>query len=91
MPLEAAFWLGAMAVLGIWGADLHGHASFCIPSAMGWDGCMGCGVGHAMGLTLRGDVESAAWTHFMGIPAVGILLYRSIHLIIHSNRRGLRG
>jgi hypothetical protein len=84
-PTEALIWIGALAGLALFGADLHGHVSFCIPTLLGFDGCMGCGLGHSIALALHGDLEGAFGAHPMGIPAVGILIFRSISMIRQSN------
>jgi len=92
IPFEAAFWLASIAVLGVLGTlhsslfTLHSsHVTLCVPTLLGFDGCIGCGLGHSIGLALRGDVEGSLWAHSFGIPALGILLYRSVSLIIRNN------
>jgi hypothetical protein len=84
MRLEAVVWTSGLAVLAIWGADLHGHVTFCLPTALGSDACMGCGVGHAAGLALRGDLAASWAEHPMGIPAVIVLLTRIVYLTFSS-------
>ncbi|MBI2794689.1 MAG: DUF2752 domain-containing protein [Ignavibacteria bacterium] len=85
LPTEALIWIGALVGLALFGTNLHGHLSFCIPTLLGLNGCIGCGLGHSIALTLHGDWEGAFRAHLMGIPAVGILLFRSISMIRQSN------
>lgn len=85
IPAEAAIWLMSLCALAVIGPEAHGHATLCIPTLLGLDGCIGCGLGHSVGLALRGDFVGSLSAHWMGIPATGLLLYRSITLIIRSN------
>lgn len=78
MRLEAAIWTLGLVVLGMWGGDLHGHLTICLPTMLGLDACMGCGIGHAAGLALRGDLAGSWQAHPLGMPAVVILLARIV-------------
>ncbi|MBU3741690.1 MAG: DUF2752 domain-containing protein [Candidatus Kapabacteria bacterium] len=91
--IEALTWAVGLTGLAIWGADLHGHATVCVPTLLGIDGCIGCGVGHAAGLALRGDVVGSVSAHPLGVVAVVVLLLR-IATVIRSHHRfagGKRG
>ena len=85
IPLESAIWLSSLLALALFGTEVHGHATLCIPTLLGLDGCIGCGLGHAIGLAFRGDFSGSVQAHWLGLPAIGILLYRSITLIIKTN------
>lgn len=83
---EAVIWTVGLLVLALWGGDLHGHATFCVPTLVGLDGCMGCGVGHAAGLALRGEVWASIAEHPLGIVAVVVLLIRIASVIVSHHR-----
>ena len=86
IPFEALMWTLALVVLGLLGPTLSGHFTFCIPTMLGFDGCLGCGIGRAIGLALRGDWLASANAHPLGIPAVFILAFHIVRLTITANR-----
>ena len=86
IPLEAQMWTLALVALGLVGPGLAGHFTFCVPTMLGFDGCMGCGIGRAIGLALRGDWFASANAHPLGIPAVFILAFHIVRLTITANR-----
>jgi len=83
---EALIWGVGLTVLAVWGADLHGHATVCVPTLLGADGCIGCGVGHAAGLALRGQFADSLEAHPLGILAVAVLLIRIMTIIVSHPR-----
>lgn len=85
IPLEALMWTLALVALGVFGPSLAGHFTFCVPTMLGFDGCMGCGIGRAIGLAIRGDWLASASAHPLGIPAVFILTYHIVRLTITAN------
>lgn len=86
IPFEALMWTLALVVLGVFGPSLSGHFTFCIPTMLGFDGCMGCGIGRSIGLALRGDWIASAHAHPLGIPAVFILTFHIVRLITNATK-----
>jgi len=85
IPFEALMWTLALVVLGVLGGPT-GHFTFCIPTLLGFDGCIGCGIGASIGLALRGEWLASASAHPLGIPAVLILTVHIVRLTITSNK-----
>ena len=77
---EALFWIAAIILLATTDPTVE-HASFCIAKNMGFKFCPGCGLGHSIAWLFRGEFVKSFQTHFFGIPAVIILLYRSFSLL----------
>lgn len=79
---EAIIWLVALVWLGL--NARFGGIGLCPLDALGFNHCPGCGIGHSIGLALRGDV-SASWSaHPLGIPALAVLLNRILLLTFPS-------
>lgn len=85
VPREAAFWLLALLLLA-WRADAEGM-SVCPSSILGLGRCPGCGLGHAIGLGLRGAWSESFEAHVLGLPALAVLLFRTAGLMLHAGRR----
>ncbi len=49
-------------------------ASFCIFKWIGFESCMGCGIGHSIHQALHFNFAQAYQEHMMGIPATGLLI-----------------
>ncbi len=79
--LEAFFWLSAIIALALTNPAKEGHASLCLIKNTGLGFCPGCGLGHAISWLFRGEVIESFRSHPLGIPAVLILLVRSIKLL----------
>lgn len=47
---------------------------------MGFTWCPGCGIGHAIAWLLHGDVKNSLHAHWLGIPALILIVYRIIVL-----------
>lgn len=43
---------------------------------MGISWCPGCGLGHSIAYLFRGDLRNSFHEHWLGVPAVFIILYR---------------
>jgi hypothetical protein len=48
---------------------------------MGITWCPGCGLGHSIAFLLHGDVRNSFHAHWLGIPALLIILYRIVDLV----------
>ncbi|MFO8001168.1 MAG: DUF2752 domain-containing protein [Marinilabilia sp.] len=78
---EAFFWIIALIALALTNPESQGHFSLCPVKNAGLDFCPGCGLGHAISWLFRGHVTASFNSHPLGIPAVLILLTRSINLL----------
>lgn len=70
---EAIIWTGALIALFF--MDVN-HSSLCMFRAMGITWCPGCGLGHAMHYALHLNFVKSFNEHFLGVPAVIILMYQ---------------
>jgi hypothetical protein len=67
------------------------HFSFCIFKWIGFEKCMGCGIGHAIHYALHFDFLKSWNEHILGVPATVILLFRIIQLLLKHNQNKLYG
>ena len=84
--MEAIIWLTALIILAF-SAPWNQHHSLCIFNNLGFKYCPGCGLGHSISYFFRGDIVTSFNTHPLGIPAVGMLLFRSVHLLNKSLKK----
>ncbi|WP_010664626.1 DUF2752 domain-containing protein [Marinilabilia salmonicolor] len=82
--LEAFFWILAIILLAFTNPEGSGHLSLCPLKNMGFNFCPGCGLGHSISWIFRGDIIASFHCHPLGIPALIILLVRSINLLRHD-------
>lgn len=84
---ELFFWLSALFLLAIANPNEH-HFSLCPIAALGFDWCPGCGLGRSITALFQGDLAASFRYHWLGIPALFVLLHRIYQLInspyIHS-------
>jgi len=78
---EAMIWLAALAILAISNPAVH-HYTLCPLDNLGIFYCPGCGLGRSVGYLFRLDIVSSFYSHPLGIPAVFLLIYRSVKIII---------
>lgn len=83
---EPIIWLGALAWLALANPDAS-HVTLCPLANLGISWCPGCGLGHAVGLALRGDFSRSLHEHLLGIPAILILVHRTAMLFRDAYRR----
>jgi hypothetical protein len=81
---ELLFWVAALIALAITDPALPSHYTLCPFKLMGITWCPGCGLGHSIAFLLHGDIKSSFDAHWIGIPALGIILYRIIVLVRNS-------
>jgi len=48
---------------------------------MGITWCPGCGLGHSIAFLLHGDIRNSFHAHWLGVPALVIIVYRIVDLI----------
>ncbi|WP_295793384.1 DUF2752 domain-containing protein [Mucilaginibacter sp.] len=73
---ELAFWVVALIALAIANPTDQSHFSLCPLKLMGITWCPGCGLGHSISFLFHGDIKSSFHSHWLGIPALGMILYR---------------
>jgi hypothetical protein len=79
-PLELLCWTGGLSMLAA--ADPQGHHfTFCPLANLGISWCPGCGLGRSIASLLHGQVQASLQFHWLGIPALGVLVYRIVSLI----------
>jgi len=79
---ELVFWVAALISLGISDTSKQGQYSLCPFKAMGFTWCPGCGLGHSISWLLHGNVNNSWHAHWLGIPALCIILYRIYSLVV---------
>jgi hypothetical protein len=77
---ELLFWLAALAALAL-SNPTQPHYTLCPFKLMGITWCPGCGIGHAISFLFHANVAASWRAHWLGIPALLILVYRIIELI----------
>jgi hypothetical protein len=73
---ELAFWVAALIALAIANPTDQSHFSLCPLKLMGITWCPGCGLGHSISFLFHGDIKNSFHSHWLGIPALGIILFR---------------
>ncbi|NIW78932.1 MAG: DUF2752 domain-containing protein [Calditrichae bacterium] len=81
--LEAFCWIIALLSLIFLDPYEQTHFSLCFFKLLGFDRCPGCGLGHAIAFLYRGEVVHSFQTHWLGIPAV-ILILRQCFQILYK-------
>jgi hypothetical protein len=79
--LELFFWIAALLALRFSDPSQPTQFTLCPFRLAGISWCPGCGIGHAIAYLLHGNIRSSFHTHWLGIPALAVLLYRIYALI----------
>lgn len=77
---EALIWIAALLILAISSPAVH-HYTLCPLDNLGFSYCPGCGLGRSIGYFFRLDIVSSFLAHPLGIPAVFLLIYRSVNIL----------
>jgi hypothetical protein len=78
---EAFIWIAALIFLAVSNPAEH-HYTLCPIDNMGFSFCPGCGLGRSIGFLFRAEFESSVMAHPLGIPAVILLVYRSVSVLV---------
>jgi len=78
---EALIWISSLIFLAV-SDPAHHHYTLCPLDNLGISYCPGCGLGRSIGYFFRLDLESSFLSHPLGIPAVFLLIYRSVKILI---------
>jgi hypothetical protein len=73
---ELAFWTAGLVSLAITDPTNQSHFSLCPLKMLGLTWCPGCGLGHSISFLFHGDIKSSLYAHWLGIPALIVILYR---------------
>jgi len=79
--VEAAVWTIGLLAVCLADPTADSWVELCIFKAIGFSGCPGCGLGHAMGFLARGEWVLAMDSHWMSPLVAAILLTRIGKLI----------
>ncbi|MBL7751144.1 MAG: DUF2752 domain-containing protein [Chitinophagaceae bacterium] len=63
--------------------DISGgeHFTLCFFRLLGFEHCPGCGIGRSIHCAMHLDWSSSWYYHWLGIPALGIIIFRIITLL----------
>jgi hypothetical protein len=82
--IEPIVWLGALLWLGLSEPQSNLSFSLCPLANLGLKFCPGCGLGRSISYALHGNFLQSIHLHLLGIPAILILAYRTVSLVIHA-------
>ncbi len=81
LPVELIFWCTALAALAITNPTNH-HFTLCPLANLGFEEwCPGCGLGRSISYLFRGNFAQSFNQHWLGMPALGIILFRIYQLL----------
>jgi hypothetical protein len=84
---ELLIWSFALLYLVIIDPSHRAELSICPIHQMGFSWCPGCGLGRSLSFLLHGSIAASFETHWLGIPASIIIVYRSITLLVNEINR----
>lgn len=79
--LEGFIWIAALFYLAFINNPFQSHFTICPLSNAGFEHCPGCGLGNSISLFFNGYFSESLHTHYLGIPALIIIIYRVFSLI----------
>lgn len=79
-PLELSVWSVSLIILGISYPREINHFTICPLDNLGFTWCPGCGLGRSISYFLHGDIRLSLRSHWFGIPALCILIFRIVQL-----------
>jgi len=74
--LELLVWLGGLLALALMNPASNSHFSLCLFNWLGFTGCPGCGIGHAVSWLFHGNLSASWQSHPLGVFAVPVLAHR---------------
>lgn len=81
---EAFFWVAALILLYFMNPGATG-SSLCVFKWMGFAGCPGCGIGHALHEAMHFNFAASFQVHPLGIFALLIIILRIYKLLFSKN------
>lgn len=85
---EAFIWIAALLWLAIDNPAAH-HYTHCPFHNAGISFCPGCGLGRSIGYFFRLDLPASFMAHPLGIPAIGLLVFRAIRVFQKASKYSL--
>jgi hypothetical protein len=73
---ELVFWIAALISLALTNPTEQAHFTLCPLKLLGFTWCPGCGLGHSISFLFHGDIKRSFHAHWLGVPAVMIILHR---------------
>lgn len=81
LSLEGIFWVVSLIYLSTISDFSEQHFTICPLSNLGIEHCPGCGLGRSISMILHGNIFQSFDFHWLGIPALIIILLRIFQLI----------
>jgi hypothetical protein len=78
---ELVFWIAGLIALACANPSAQAHYTLCPLKLMGFNWCPGCGLGHSISFLFHGDLKQSFHAHWLGVPALLIILYRIFTLV----------
>jgi hypothetical protein len=78
--LEMICWISGLLLLFFMNSGSM-QPSLCIFRTIGFTHCPGCGIGHAIHFALHFQFRQSLQSHWMGIPAALIIIFRIYQLL----------
>ncbi|UEG53025.1 DUF2752 domain-containing protein [Mucilaginibacter daejeonensis] len=79
--IELIFWTAAILALAAADPSAQPHYTICVFKLAGINWCPGCGLGHSISWLLHGDIAASLKAHWLGIPALAIIFWRTGQLL----------
>lgn len=86
LSLEGIVWLVSLIYLATLSDTTEQHFTICPLSNLGIEHCPGCGLGKSVSLILHGHFIESFDFHWLGIPALLIIVYRISQLIRNNSK-----
>lgn len=58
------------------------NLDLCLFQYFGWNNCPGCDLGKSLSFLLHGDINSSIQSHYFGIPALFIIIFRLVEILL---------
>jgi hypothetical protein len=82
--LEAFIWITALVVLALSNPSGE-HYSLCPFHNLGWEHCLGCGLGRSVSLLFRGELSLSIRCHPLGLFAIVMIISRIIQVFKNTS------
>ena len=89
-PWEPLIWVAGLVAVAIPDPTTASTWSLCIFDALGITFCPGCGLGHAVGFLVRGELTQSLASHPLAIPVVIILIGRALFALVRYYKPAFR-
>lgn len=86
LSFEGIVWFVSLIYLATLSNNIEQHFTFCPLSNLGFEHCPGCGLGKSVSLILHGHFIESFDFHWLGIPALIIILFRIFQLIRNNSK-----